>query len=142
MGARLVSDIASRRSLGELLNELTDSSAQLVRDEIRLARVETAESLLALRRGTVFLGVGIAIALCAAGAGVACLVMVLSAYVLDGRTWLAALIIAAVLAVIAMIFAWRGQRSLSSSNLAPRETATSIKETAEWLRHPTRSVVR
>lgn len=142
MEAQLVSDIASRRSLGDLLNDLTDGGAQLVRDEVRLARAETVESLLALRRGAVLLGVGIAIALCAAAAGVASLIMVLSTYLVDGRTWLAALIVAAALGVMAFICAWLGSRSLTNSSLAPHETAMSIKETAEWLRHPTRSVVR
>ncbi|HEY5087362.1 MAG TPA: phage holin family protein [Gemmatimonadaceae bacterium] len=142
MGARVVGDIASRRSLGDLLSDLTDGSAQLVRDEIRLARAETVESLLTLRRGAVWLAFGIGLALCAAAAGLTCLILVISRYLLDGRTWLAALIVAVVLAVIGCLCAVRGSRSLSGSSLAPRETATSIKETAEWLRHPTRSVVR
>ncbi len=142
MGARLVSDIESHRSLGDLLNDLTDGSAQLVRDEVRLARTETVESLLTLRRGAVLLGIGIAVALCAAAAGMASLILVISEYLLDGRTWLAALIVAVVLAVIAGIFTWRGSRSFSGSSLAPRETATSIKETAAWLTHPTRSAVK
>ena len=142
MGARVVGDIASRRSLGDLLNELTDGSAQLVRDEIRLAKADTVESLLALRRGAVLLGIGIAVALCAAAAGLAGLIMAISRYLLDSRTWLAAIIVAMILGVIAWLTVWRGSRSLSGSSLAPSETATSIKETAEWLRHPTRSVIR
>ena len=138
MKPRLVSDVASRRSIGDLLNDLTDGTAQLVRDEVRLARAETVESLLALRRGAVLLGVGMAIALCATAAAIAGLIMVISAYVLDGRTWLAALIVAVVLGSIAWIFAWRGSASLAGAATASRETATSIRETAEWLRHPTR----
>jgi hypothetical protein len=138
--ARLEADIASRRSIGELLNDLTDGSAQLVRDEVRLARAETVESLLTLRNGAVLLGVGVAAALCGAAAAVAGLILVISAYLLDGRTWLAALIVSVVLGAIAWLLVTRGSRSLSGSGLAPHETATSIKETAEWLKHPARSV--
>ena len=95
-----------------------------------------------MKRGAVWLGIGIAVALCAAAAGVAGLIIVLSEYAFDGRTWLAALIVALVLGVIAWMCVWRGGHALSGSSLAPHETATSIKETAAWLRHPTRSVVR
>jgi hypothetical protein len=142
MRPQLVRDIAPRRSVGELLNELTDGGAQLVRDEIRLARAETVESLVTLRRGAIWLGVGAGVGLCAAGAAVAALIMVLSQYLLDGRTWLGAVVVTALLGVIAALCAWRGRSSLSGSSLAPRETATSIKETAAWLKHPTRSAVR
>jgi hypothetical protein len=142
MRPQLVRDTATRRSVGELLNELTDGGTQLVRDEIRLARAETVESLLTVRRGAIWLGLGAGVGLCAAGAAVAALIMVLSQYLLDGRTWLGAVIVTALLGVIAALFAWRGRSALSGSNLAPRETATSIKETAAWLKHPTRSAVR
>jgi uncharacterized membrane protein YqjE len=142
MSAPWVRDIASRRSLGELLGELTDGSAELVRDEIRLARAETVESLLTLRHGVILLGVGIAFALCAAAAGLACIIMVISQYLLGDRTWLAALIVAVILGVIGWLCMWRGGRSFSGSELAPHETATSIKETGAWLKHPTRSAAR
>jgi len=142
MSAPWVRDIASRRSLGELLGELTDGSAELVRDEIRLARAETVESLLTLRRGVILLGIGIAFALCAAAAGLACIIMVISQYLLSDRTWLAALIVAVVLGVIGWLCMWRSGRSFSASKLAPHETATSIKETGVWLKHPTRSAAR
>ena len=142
MAAPWVRDIASRRSLGELLNELTDGGAELVRDEIRLARAETVESLISLRHGAVLLGIGIAFALVAVAVGVACAIMVISQYLLGDRTWLAAFIVAVVLGAIGWLCVARGGRSLAGSKLAPRETATSIKETAVWLKHPTRSAVR
>lgn len=142
MAAPHVRDITSRHSLGELLSELTDGSAELVRDEIRLARAETLESLGGLRRGTIILGVGAAFALCAAAAAVACAIMVISQYLLDDRTWLAALIVAAVLAVIAGLCVARGAKELSPSRIAPHDTTESIKETAVWLKHPTRSAGR
>lgn len=140
MGTPWVRDVADRQSVGQLLGELTDGGAQLVRDEIRLARAETVESLLALRRGTTQVAVGVAIALCGGAAAVAGLIMVISTYLLDGRTWLAAFIVSVIFGGIGWVFVWRGGRSLSASSLAPRETATSIKETAAWLKHPTRSV--
>lgn len=144
MNARKVSnaapaDIAASRSVGELIGDLTDGSAQLVREEIRLARAETTESLMALKSGAVVLGTGLVLGIVALGAGVSALIMAMAEYLLGGRTWLAALIVAGVLGIVALILAVRGTGKLAAANLAPRETATSLKETATWLRHPTRS---
>ncbi|MEO8945992.1 MAG: phage holin family protein [Gemmatimonadaceae bacterium] len=135
-------DYASPRSFGDLLNDLTDGSTQLVRDEIRLARIETVESVLALRQGATWLGVGVGFVACAAGAAVACIIMLLSLYILGGRTWLAALIVAVVLCVVGVVCVIRARSAFKSASLAPRETATSLKETAAWLKHPTKSAVR
>jgi uncharacterized membrane protein YqjE len=139
MRTGVVGEIGSRKSLGDLLSDLTDGGAQLVRDEIRLARAETIESLLTLRRGAVLLGIGVGLSLCATAAGVAGLIMVISLYLLDGRTWLAAVVVAVVLGIIGWLCVRRGGGALSASSLAPHETATSIKETAEWLKHPASS---
>lgn len=139
MAAPSLPQTPTDRSLGELLRDLSDGTAQLVRQEIRLARTETVEALLGLKHGTVLIGAGIAFALCAGGATVAFLVLVLSRYLLGGRTWLGALIVAVVLDIVAWICVRRGATALSATHLAPHETATSIKETASWLKHPTKS---
>lgn len=127
------------RSLGELLRDLSDGMAQLVRQEIRLARTETAESLHKLGGGAAQLAGGLVFAIGAMGAAVACLILVLSRYLLNGMTWLAALIVAAVLGIVAGICVRNGMHAFALANLAPDETATSLKETAEWLKHPTTS---
>lgn len=132
-------NVPTDRSLGELLHDLSDGTGQLVRQEIRLARTETVESLLELKHGTVWVGIGIAMAMCSAGAAIAFLVLVLSQYALQGRTWLAALIVAVVLDLVGWFCIRHGTHALSAARLAPRETATSIKETAKWLKHPARS---
>ena len=140
MAAPSMHQASADRTLGELLRDLSDGTAQLVRQEIRLARTETVESLLGLKHGTVLVGTGIALALCAAGATVAFLVLVLSRYVLGGRTWLAALIVAIVLDLVAWVCVRRGAAALSAKRLAPHETTTSIRDTARWLKHPAKSV--
>lgn len=133
---------ASTRSLGELLHDLSDGTAELVRQEVRLAKTEVLESVRELTRGTTWVGVGIALAMCAAGAMIASLILALARYGLGGRTWLAALIVAVAFAVAGWLCVMRGINALTASRLAPRETATSIKETAEWLKHPTRSAAK
>ncbi len=127
------------RSIGELLHDLSEGTSRLVRQEIRLAKTESVESILELKHGSVMLAMGGALALCAGGAAVACLILVLAEYVFAGRSWLAALVVAVVLGVIGLIVIKRGVGAIGAAHLAPRETATSIKETAEWLKHPTKS---
>lgn len=126
------------RSLAELLHDLSDGTAQLVRQEIRLARTETFESVLGLKRGSVWVGGGVGLALAGSGALVAFLILAI-AQAVGGRTWLAALIVAVVLSLAGWLCLKHGMSALSATRLAPHETATSIKETAEWLKHPTKS---
>lgn len=127
------------RSIGELLVELSDGTAELVRKELQLARTEAVESIVSLRRGGVMLGIAAALGLCAGGATVAFLVLVLSRYVLGGLTWLAALIVAVVLGVVAMVCLRRAQSAFTAAKRPPHEAASSLKETVEWLKHPSRS---
>lgn len=126
------------RSIAQLLRDLSDGTVLLIRQEIRLARTETFESVLSLRTGALWIGGGLGLALAAGGALVAFLILGL-AQLLDGRTWLAALIVSVALGLVGWLCMMRGIESLSSARLAPRATATSIRETAEWLKHPTRS---
>ncbi len=126
------------RSIAELLRELSDGTAQLVRQEMRLARTETVESMGELKRGSVWVGGGVGLALAASGALIAFMISGL-AQILGGRTWLAALVVAVVLGLAGLVCLKHGMSALSAARLKPHETATSIKETAEWLKHPTRS---
>lgn len=126
------------RSIAELLRDLSDGTAQLVRQEIRLARTETFESVLGLKRGSVWVGGGVGLALAGSGALVAFLILAIAQGV-GGRTWLAALIVAVALSLAGWLCLKHGMSALSATRLAPHETATSIKETAEWLKHPTKS---
>ncbi len=138
MAAPVTHTTASDRSIADLLHDLSNGTAQLVRQEIRLARMETLESVLGLKRGSVWVGAGAGLALAASGALVAFLIIGL-AHVLDGRTWLAALVVGVVLGIAGLLCLKHGMSALSTTQLVPRETASSIKETAEWLKHPTKS---
>jgi uncharacterized membrane protein YqjE len=129
----------SDRSVGTLLHDLSEGTAQLIRQEIRLARTELTESLEEASTGAVQMAIALVLSVCATGALVAGVILVLSQYALQGRTWLSSLIVAVVLGVLAAVFAKRGARLLSPSKLRPDQTTTSIKETAAWLQHPTKS---
>ena len=127
------------RSIGELLVDLSDGTAELVRKELQLARTEAVESLMSLRRGGVMVGIAAALGLCATGAIVTALILVLSRYVVGGLTWLASLIVAVVLGVAAFICMRRAQSAFADAKRPPHDAASSLKETVEWLKHPSKS---
>src|SRR5256885_14984503 len=52
-----------RRSVGALLRDLAEGGVGLVRNEVRLARVETAEALKAIGRGSAFVATAAVLAL-------------------------------------------------------------------------------
>jgi hypothetical protein len=136
-------DDKPQRSLGTLLGDLADGSAELVRDEIRLARAEALESVLGLRIAAIWISIALVVAICAAGAFVAFAIDVLAEYLLGGRIWAAALIVAAILGAAASLCIRQALRSSSKGPVkAEGEVATSTRESVEWLKPPTKSAIK
>ena len=123
-----------RRGIGALLRDLAEGSAGLLRNEVKLARIEL--------RGIVS-GVGLGTAMVASG-GVFGLLGTLSLFTgivllggdqwLRDRYWLAALFFTVIAFAVAFIFVRRGRAALSPANLAPDQTVASLKEDREWLK--------
>lgn len=125
----------SRRGIGALLRDLAEGSAQLVRGEVRLARLELGAAAGAAGQGTAFTAIG----------GVLLLLGILSFFtglvLLIGDQWLprdlywlAALLFALITGGVAAWFAMRGRTMLSPAALAPNETVATLKEDKEWLK--------
>lgn len=127
------------RSIGELLVDLSDGTAQLVRQELTLARTEAVESIVSLRRGGIWLAVTLVAALCAAGALTAMLISLTTRFIAGGQGWLGALIVGVVLGVVALLCMRAATHAFADASKPPREAADSIKETVQWLKHPSRS---
>lgn len=121
-------------SIGDLLGEISTDLSQLVRDEIELAKAEIKQESTKAGKAVGMLG----------GAGYAGhLVLLLGsltvifalANVMD-VAW-AALIVTAVWAVVAAVLYTTGRKRLRTVNLKPEQTVETLKEDAEWARHPT-----
>jgi uncharacterized membrane protein YqjE len=126
-----------RRSVAALLRDLAEGSAELVRAEIRLARVELASAIGAATRGTALVAVGGVLLLLGTLAVFTGVVLLIGDQWLPGDNyWVAALLFALITGGVAAWFAMRGRRLLSPSALAPRETVATLKEDKEWLKHP------
>ena len=123
-----------QRSLGTLLRDLAEGSAALVRDEVRLARVEFKAVLNGVGRGTVAVATGGVLAVLGTLALLAGLILLVGDQWPRDRYWLAALIVTALAGGAAMIFAKRGLVLLSPKQLAPDQTLATLQEDKEWLK--------
>ena len=123
-----------RESFGELLGQLANNSAALVRDEFDLARQELSEKVGELRSGMVVAAVGALVGLVGILALTAAAIIGLSYYVGPGN---AALIVGAALALIGGITAFSGMKQIKSTRLKPTQTIKTLEEDKEWLKELT-----
>lgn len=124
------------RSLGELFSDLSQQTAELIRQEMRLAKAELGEKLSDVGRHAMMIGAGAIFGLAAVMAVTAAIVLLLIE--LGMQPWLAAVITAAAMAIIAFVLAQSGISALRKKSIAPVETMHSIKETTQWLKNGTR----
>lgn len=120
----------SDRSVPELMRQLSDQTATLVRQELDLAKAELSTKGKKAGLGAGMFGGASLFGVYALGALTACAILAL-ATALDG--WLAALIVAAVYGAIAGALALIGKRNVKQGMPpAPEQTIESVKEDVEW----------
>ncbi len=118
------------QSFGDLLNQLSEQIATLVRQELYLARAEMEQKARRAGRGLGLIGVGGVVALAAVGAFTATLIMLLDQW-MDG--WLAGLIVTIAFALIAALLGIRGKENVSEATPPiPEQTIESVKEDVQW----------
>jgi uncharacterized membrane protein YqjE len=124
------------RSLGELFSDLSQQTAELIRQEMRLAKAELSEKGADVGRHAMMIGASVAFALAAVVAVAAALTLLLVDAGL--APWIAALVAAAAMGVLAYVLAQSGISALKKKTIAPVETMHSLKETTQWLKNETR----
>jgi MFS family permease len=107
-------------SIGELMQRLSQQTATLVRQELRLAQVEMKEKTKKAGIGAGLFGAGALLALGAFGAFVAGLVLAVGEAV---DLWMAAFIVAAGLAVVAGVMVLGGKSEVAAAT-PPKPEAT------------------
>ena len=128
-----VDHLDGRRSLGNLLRELAEGSAQLVKNEVRLARVEFSATLANVGKGTAAVATGGVLALLGTLSLFAGLILLVGDQWLRDRYWLAALLVTLLAGGIAAWFAKQGLALLSPKQLVPTQTLATLQEDKEWL---------
>ncbi|MDL5205900.1 phage holin family protein [Streptomyces sp. ALI-76-A] len=122
-------------SVGELLSVVTSDVQTLFRQEVELAKVEVKqEATKAGKAAGMYGGAGFAGYMVLLFLSLAAVLGL--ANVMDGG-W-AALIVTAVWAVIAGVLYQRGRTQMRTVAPKPDRTVETMKENAQWARHPTR----
>jgi len=125
------------RPVGELLKQLSQETATLVRQELDLAKAEMAAKGKEAGMGAGMVGGAGAVALLAAGALTASIIAVLDSAM---ALWLAALLVAVVYAAIAAVLAAAGKGHIKQAAPAvPEETQHTLKEDVAWAKTRARS---
>jgi MFS family permease len=121
---------ASDAPVAELVKQLSEQSSRLARQEMELAKAEL--SVKGKRAGIgagMFGGAGM-LGFYALGALIAAAILVLSTAV---TAWLAALIVALVLAAIAGVLALQGKSKVQQATPpVPEQASESVKEDVQW----------
>jgi hypothetical protein len=124
------------RSLGELFSDLSQQTADLIRQETRLAKAELSEKLADVGKHAAMIGIAAVFGIAAVGAVTAAIALILIE--LGVTPWLAAAITAALMGGAAYLLAQSGISALRKKSIAPVETIHSLKETTQWLKNGTR----
>ena len=120
--------------LGALLRELAEGSSSLIRQEMRLARLELTEMLGAMATGGALIVGGSVFALLGGLSLLIGIILLGADQWLRDRYWLAALIVLVVAGALALFFMARGKALLSPKQLAPDQTVATLKEDTAWLK--------
>lgn len=124
-----------RRSIGALLRDLAEGSATLIRGEVRLAKIEVDAAVSGIGKGTALVATGAVLALLGTLSLLAGIVLLIGDQWLPADLyWVGALIVLVIAGAMTAWFAKRGMAQLSPRQLAPTETATTLKEDVEWLK--------
>ena len=120
----------SDRSVAELMKQLSDQTATLVRQELDLAKAELAEKGKKAGLGAGMFGGAAVFGVLALGALTACAILALALAV---KGWLAALIVAAALGVIAGVLALVGTQNVKQGvPPTPERTIESVTQDVAW----------
>ncbi len=117
------------RSIGELIGELANETSLLVRQEIALVKVELTEKATSVGRNIGFLLLGGAVAYAALLALLATFIILLAKVM---AWWLAALMIAVLVGIVAAILISKALATLKKTSVAPQQTIETLKEDAQW----------
>ena len=137
--AQQEADELKERPLGDLLRQLSQETATLVRQEIELAKAEVTDKGKKAGLGAGMVGAGGIVGLLALGAFTAFLILALNTFM---PAWLAALIVTAVYGAVAGVLALKGKDKVQEATPPAPQTVETVKEDIQWAKNPTQSAKR
>lgn len=135
---------AEVKPIGDLFKSLRDEITTLFRQEVQLAKTETAEKAHAYGRSSTVLAIGGALAFAALiviliglGYGVTTLLTLAGMSMLNAA-WLGPLIVGVIAAIIGYVMVRRGVNALKRESPVPERTIRSLQENQQWIKHKLR----
>jgi predicted phage tail protein len=117
------------RSVPEVLHDIVGNIQEIIRSEFRLAKAEVKVEAFKARGPLTTWAIGALIGLYAVGLLLFTVVMAMATVM---ATWLAALIVGAVTAVVSIALISAGSSRLKRVNKVPERTIESLKENVQW----------
>ena len=117
------------RSIGELFSQLANDTTSLVRQEVRLAKVELGQKATEAGKQVGLIALGGAVTYAGFLAIIAALIALLAQYM---SVWLSALIVGVVVAGIGYFLGRREIVALKQLDMTPKATVATLKEDQEW----------
>jgi uncharacterized membrane protein YqjE len=117
------------RSIGELFSELASETSLLIHQEIDLAKVELTQKAKTVGLNVGYLLLGGAVAYAALLAFLAAAIILLANIM---PWWVAALLVAVLVGIVAAVLISKALASLKKTEVAPRQTIETLKEDAQW----------
>lgn len=131
--------VTHERSIGDLIGDLADETRTLVQQEVRLASAEMGEKAGRIGRnsakvavGGMVLYAGLLLALAGIAIGVA-LLLAPAMMPWNVAMWVAPLLVGLVVGFIGYAMLQHGMHQIKETDLTPRETARSLRETKRWM---------
>lgn len=123
------------RSLSEMISGVVENIQNIVRYEVQLAKTELREEAKTGGKGIAMMAAAALVGFYALGLFLLTAVWALATQV---DRWLAALIVAIVVAAIAGVLALIGKKRLDEFSPKPDQAIESVKENIEWVKRQTR----
>ncbi len=119
-------------TIGDLIGRLTDDSKRLANNEVRLARLETGESIQQAVQGGIRFALAFGIAILALVALSVLLTAVIGS-VLIGKAWAGALITGALEIIVGALLLWGGTKVMKKADFTLGESRAELKTTVNRL---------
>jgi hypothetical protein len=118
------------KSLGELFGDLTRDTANLVRQEVALARAELGQKAAKVGKDVGTIAAGGALAY----AGLIVLLFGIAAALVEAGMipWLAYVLVGLIVLVVGGLIAMQGLAALKQTDPVPHQTVETLKEDARW----------
>jgi uncharacterized membrane protein YqjE len=123
------------RSIAAVLSDIVGDLQQIIRAEVRLAKVEVREELTKAKQGAAMLATAGVVLILSAGLA---LLGAVYALALVWPSWAAALAVALAAGVVGGLLAMASLRRLKDVNLAPPKTVSTVRENIQWAKTRTR----